>query len=173
MVNSATIALQANVADLRKEFPLAAFRILDKQGKSLARYSTVVPITLVAWCPASMREVIHDRMQQAIQAVQVGTASLDISGVNTSGAQHLAHVGQLKQQLQKDFRCGILLVLNTSARTCNITCLKVLLPAVEAQVRAVLGLPGQQPQAPAAVAAAVTPLEHEQIALKALLVSCF
>ena len=172
LVSSATIALQANVADLRKEFPLASFRILDKQGKSLARYSTVVPVTLVACCPASMREVIYDRMQQAIQAVQVGTASIDTSGVSTTGAQQLVHVGQLKQQLQRDFRCGILLAVNTAAQTCSVTCLKVLLSAVEAQVRAVLGLPAQQPQSPAAAAAAATPLQHEQQALKALLVRC-
>lgn len=133
-------------------------------------YSTAVPVTLVACCPASMRQVIYDKMQQAIQAVQAGTASIDISGISPTGAQQLVPVGRLKQQLQNDFKCGILLAVNTAAQTCSITCLKVMLPAVEAQVRAALGLPAQQPQA--ASAAAATPLQHEQRAVKALLVSC-
>lgn len=157
--------------------------MLDKQGKSLApnnsrqkgmlaplTYSTAVPVTLVACCPASMRQVIYDKMQQAIQAVQVGTASIDISVISPTEAQQLVPVGRLKQQLQNDFKCGILLAVNTAAQTCSITCLKVMLPAVEAQVRAALGLPTQQPQA--ASAAVATPLQHEQRALKALLVSC-
>ena len=169
------MALQANAADLRKEFPLATFRILDKQGKPLARHSTVVPAALVACCPASMRQVVYDRMQQAIQAVQAGTATIDTSGLDASMAQQMADVRRvehIREQLQKDFRCGILMAVNTAAQTCSITCLKVLLPAVEAQVRAVLGLPAQQPQAPAATAAAAAPLPHEQRALKALQVSC-
>ena len=170
LVKSATIALQANVADLRKEFPLAAFRVLDKQQKLLSRYSTGVPADLVAYCPASMREVIYDRCQQAIQAVQVGTATIDISSVSTNGAEQLSNVAQLRGQLQKDFRCGILLAVNITAQTCSITCLKVLLPAVEAQVRTVLGMAAQLPQAPGAAAAAATPLQHEQRAVKALLV---
>lgn len=169
MVRAASLALQANAIDLRKEFPLASLRILDQQGRSINTNSAALPDTVVAYCPSSMESIIHGKIQQAIQAVQVGTASIDISAADATAAARLASPTQLDKvaaQLRQDFKCCVLLALDAAKQICTVSTLGPLLPVVVSQLRAVLGLPSQLPQQPAAAA----PQQHEQRAIQALLV---
>ena len=170
MVEAATWALLGNVTDLRKEFPLATFRILDSAGRPLQRHTSSIPATIVACCPANMRTVVLGRVQQAIHAVQVKTATVDLSGLPPTTLQQLAHAQHLKQicsELKRDFKCCIKLSVNMTNCCCSITCFTVLLPVVEGAVRARLGLPQQQPAGPAP-APTTAPQQHEQRAVQAL-----
>lgn len=170
MVRAASLALQGNAVDLRKEFPLATIRIEDAQGKPLHTRSAATPANIVACCPASMRNIIQGRIQQAIQAVQVGTASLDVSSVNAATAARLADSTKLDEfaaELRSHFQCCILLTFDAAKQHCVVATLRPLVPAVEAHLRALLGLPAKAPAQPLAAA----PLPHEQRALQAVLVS--
>lgn len=166
MLEAAILAVHSNVKDLRKEFPLATFKTINALH---ANGKTEVPVTLVTCCPVGMREVVLKRMQQAADAIQFASATINTAGIEADNVRQVANsqqVAAFRAQLEEAFGCYISLAVDTVQKAMTITSLKVILPDVERRVRLWLGLPVQ-----AASVLGLGPLKTEQKALQALLVS--
>lgn len=163
MLGAAVQAVHSNVKDLRKEFPVATFRIITALH---ANGKTEVPKTLVTCCPVGMREVVLKRMQQAADAIHFSSTIINTASIEADKVKQVADTKQVKAfraQLEEDFGCYVSLTVDTVQKAVTITSLKVSLPDLERRIRGWLGLPVQ-----AASVLGLGPLKTEQKALQAL-----